>query len=87
MKLSRVYKIRNADGRFSTGGSHPHWTKCGKVWVALNHVSAHLTLLRTNWNERRLHNPSVENPYEGCELIAYEYQPSSVSSIIDLEIV
>lgn len=42
-----VYKIRNPQGLFSTGGSTPSWSKRGKTWVALNHVNAHLTLIRT----------------------------------------
>jgi len=42
-----VYKIRNRAGLFSTGGSNPNWTKIGKTWVALNHLNAHLTLIRS----------------------------------------
>lgn len=49
-----VYKIRNKAGLYSTGGSQPHWAKRGKTWVALNHVNAHLTLIRSEterWNK------------------------------------
>lgn len=42
-----VYKIRNSSGLFSTGGTAPSWSKRGKTWTALNHLNAHLTLLRT----------------------------------------
>ena len=42
-----LYKIRNAAGLFSTGGTTPSWSKRGKTWVALNHLNAHLTLVRT----------------------------------------
>lgn len=42
-----IYKIRNAAGLYSTGGTNPSWSKRGKTWVALNHLNAHLTLLRT----------------------------------------
>ena len=42
-----VYKIQNAAGLYSTGGTAPRWTKQGKTWVALNHLRAHLTLLKT----------------------------------------
>lgn len=42
-----AYKIRNPQGLFSTGGSTPRWTKRGKTWVALNHLNAHLALIRS----------------------------------------
>jgi len=47
-----LYKIRNPQGLFSTGGTTPSWSKRGKTWVALNHLNAHLTLVRseqTRW--------------------------------------
>jgi hypothetical protein len=49
-----LFKIRNPQGLFSTGGTTPSWSKRGKTWVALNHVNAHLTLVRsekTRWIE------------------------------------
>jgi len=42
-----LFKIRNPQGLFSTGGSTPRWSKRGKTWVALNHLNAHLTLVRS----------------------------------------
>jgi len=42
-----IYKIRNPQGLFSTGGATPSWSRRGKTWVALNHLNAHLTLIRT----------------------------------------
>lgn len=42
-----IFKIRNSKGLYSTGGTHPSWSKRGKIWAALNHLTAHLTLLRT----------------------------------------
>jgi len=42
-----VYKIRNTAGHYSTGGSNPKWTKRGKTWVARNHLTAHLSLIRS----------------------------------------
>lgn len=42
----RIFKIRNPEGLFSTGGSRPTWSRKGKTWVALNHLRAHLTLIR-----------------------------------------
>lgn len=37
-----VYKIINAEGKFSTGGYHPRWTSKGKTWSQFNHVKSHL---------------------------------------------
>lgn len=31
-----VYKIRNKDGLFASGGKRPNWTKNGKVWTYHN---------------------------------------------------
>lgn len=42
-----VYKIRHPSGQYSSGGSQPTWKRRGKTWTALNHLTAHLTLLRT----------------------------------------
>lgn len=41
-----IFKIRNPHGLYSTGGTSPRWSKRGKTWVALNHLHAHLTLVR-----------------------------------------
>jgi len=37
-----MYKIRNKDGLFSTGGGLPKWNERGKVWKLLSHISSHL---------------------------------------------
>ena len=37
-----VYKIRNADGLYSKGGTDPSWTKRGKVWQNKQGLSSHL---------------------------------------------
>lgn len=53
-KTLTVYKIRNKAGLYSTGGCSPKWTKRGKTWVAVNHVNAHLSLIRSEqkrWND------------------------------------
>lgn len=45
----KVYKIRNKDGLFSTGGMRPTWTKQGKVWQQLGHVHSHIQQLTTGY--------------------------------------
>ena len=54
-----IFKIRNAAGLYSTGGMNPRWTKRGKTWVAMNHLTAHLTLLR---QERKRIEGALVNP-------------------------
>ena len=40
----KIYKIqRISDGLFSTGGITPDFSKKGKIWSALGHVTSHLT--------------------------------------------
>jgi hypothetical protein len=58
----RIFKIRNPQGLFSTGGSRPTWTPKGKTWVALNHIRAHLTLIR---EERSRFTALLLNPITG----------------------
>lgn len=62
----RIFKIKNSDGLYSTGGTTPRWTKTGKTWVALNHLQAHLTLVR---QERvsameKMKDPRVSERYQ-----------------------
>jgi hypothetical protein len=52
-----VYKIRNKQGKYSTGGSYPRFTKAGKVWTSLGALKQHLDLVTT---------PRV---YKDCELV------------------
>lgn len=56
-----VYKIRKANGLFSSGGSEPRFTKKGKVWGSLGALKQHLALF------------SNFGMYEGCEVVAFEY--------------
>ena len=95
-----VYKIRNKAGLYSTGGSKPSWSKRGKTWVALNHVNAHLTLIRTemqHWQDRmngtvwtetqkkhmRIHADKSINPYDGCQVVAFEMQEMKSQWIVE----
>ena len=61
----KIYKIKNPDGLYSTGGSSPKWTRKGKTWVALNHLRAHLTFIRQERETAtaRLKDPRVAERY------------------------
>lgn len=42
-----LYRIRDKNtGLYSKGGSPPEWGKIGKVWVALHHLNAHLSMIK-----------------------------------------
>jgi len=62
----RIFKIRNPQGLFSTGGSSPTWASKGKTWVALNHLRSHLTLIRDERDRftRLLKDPLTAERYE-----------------------
>lgn len=44
MKQYRFYRVKNNNGKFSTGGRCPMFTKSGKSWTASN-FKKHLDLL------------------------------------------
>lgn len=63
-----VYKIRNKDGLYSTGGSSPSFTKNGKVWNSKSALNNHIRMLidyASSWNEK---SKSID-VYKDCELI------------------
>lgn len=60
-----IYKIRNKNGEFSTGGSRPSFSKAGgKSWNRLQDVKTHLSYVHGSFNWAK--------PYETCELVKYE---------------
>lgn len=63
----KLYKIRNKEtGLYSNGGSYTHWTKNGKVWKQLNHLSSHL-----NYHLN-------DNYYANAEIVEIEYDETNV---------
>lgn len=63
--MALEYKIRRSDGRFSTGGCRPRWTKNGKTWTNLGHLKNHL-------------NISDSGVYAGCTLVTLEVSITEV---------
>jgi hypothetical protein len=39
-----IYKLRNAEGKFSCGKSYPRFTKQGKAWANIGHIKNHLKM-------------------------------------------
>lgn len=66
-----MFKIRNKEGLFSTGGMSPHFTKTGKVWRILGHVNAHLVWLRGK-------------VYTDCDLVEYETIEKNVTPMTNI---
>lgn len=71
--VPEIFKIRNPDGLFSTGGTDPTFTKEGKTWQKKGHLSNHFA----NFNERQMFKH-----YAGCEVVTYEVTQTEVRSEI-----
>ena len=62
----KIYKIRRrSDGLYSTGGAHPSFSKKGKTWDTLGHVSSHVGNNLGNYGDIKKSIPA----YVDCELI------------------
>ena len=77
-QLQSFYKIRNKDGKFSTGGERPQWTKSGKTWAGLGPLKNHLNCVeeaenRYNWKRSDGYD-KVFFVYEDCEIVRFEMQ-------------
>lgn len=67
-QLKLVYKIRReSDGKFSQGGRNPGFAKIGKTWKTEGDLLMHFYMILGNGK-----STSFPNPYEGCNVIAYE---------------
>ena len=42
---TKLYRIMNAEGLFSKGGTNPSFTKRGKIWTNIGHVKSHIHML------------------------------------------
>lgn len=78
--MMKVYKIRNKEGLFSTGGLYPRWKKVGKTWVALQHINAHIAMLCKRYNQYKgtIYCRSIQFPYTGCMVIEYVTEENAI---------
>ena len=60
----KVFKIRDANGLYSTGGMEPDFTKGGKVWNSIGHVKNHL---------RQFLSGCTLEIYANAEIVCIEY--------------
>ncbi len=62
--MPEIYKIRNAAGLFSTGGTYPNFNARGKSWSHRGHLSNHLAQLGKHGQTDYIR--------QGCEVVTYE---------------
>lgn len=73
MSTQTIYKIRSKKtGEFSKGGTWPSFSKKGKIWSALNHLSNHFNQLGSSGRQ-------MYKSHE-CEVVVYELIESEVAS-------
>lgn len=61
----QVFRIKNPEGKYSTGGIRPSFTNTGKKWYYLNTIKAHLAQFSTE---------QLEEVYGDCEVEHAVYQ-------------
>lgn len=66
----KVYRIRDKNGLYSTGGTSPDFTRGGKTWSNLGHVKSHL---------RQFSGRNLET-YANAEIVCVEYTEKDVES-------
>ena len=81
----KVYKIRNKEGLYSTGGLSPRWSSVGKTWVALQHINSHLNMIMKHYQHRNKDgiNRWITQPYIGCTVIEYITQENAIGICSD----
>ena len=67
MKEDVVYKIRNKEGLYSTGGQNPRFVKGGKVWNTLGHIKQHLREFYPRPKKLKFNNDEYNEVYEKHE--------------------
>jgi len=69
-----IYRIRNAEGEFSTGGMSPYFTKKGKVWKHLGHVKRHMS---------QMSDRELLDRYADCEIVTYQVE-ETISGVVPM---
>jgi hypothetical protein len=74
MTTTSIYKIRDANGLFSTGGMNPSFTKKGKAWTNVGHVKSHLHQVSKR-----------ESKYKDCSLVEFQLVEVELSTVSMVE--
>lgn len=67
----KLYKIRDNNGMYSTGGTSPSFNKAGKTWNNIGHVKSHL---------RQFMGGNDIEMYRDCEVVCVEVSESDVDT-------
>lgn len=73
----KVYKIRNKNGLFSTGGTTPRWKKKGKTWTSFQYVQAHLNMICKYCEKYK-----YLDPYVNCVVVEYSVTENLIYDIV-----
>jgi len=75
----KIYKIRNKEGKYSTGGFKPRWSREGRVWTKRS-LHLYLNMLK---KEVYSSNISWTEFYKDCELVELsETKSESINPIL-----
>ena len=80
-RVGVVYKIRNKDGKWSSGGADPTFNNVGKTWSRIGDVKRHIreviyhkTAMKTKWDK-------AKNVYRDCDLVYFIESPPDTHSM------
>lgn len=86
MREDVVYRIKNKDGLYSSGGQNPRFSKnSGKVWTSLGRLKNHLRQFCPKPKKTKFNNNPYDLQYEAHEVtknkipsdwIIVEYSPN-----------
>lgn len=72
----KLYKIRNKNGLFSSGGERPHFSKSGKTWVGIGPLKNHFNWVEQarNYSWKAGRDKPVETlvVYEDCDIVEFD---------------
>ena len=78
-KNTTMYKIMNKEGKFSSGGENPTFTRNGKIWSNIGFVKNHINQLYD------------ANVYDNCQIVEIETiskeVPNKLDQLIELSLV
>jgi hypothetical protein len=74
-----VYKIRNKQGFYSTGGMAPEFNATGKSWTSLGHIKSHFKQVDFDdpWSGMKRRAKEV---YKGCTIVKVRYVQEDVET-------
>ena len=70
-----MFKIKNPEGLFSSGGMRPSFTATGKTFAKRGHITSHLA---------QLNSQQKRQFYEGCTVVEYKMvEVGPVQDVLD----